>query len=125
LIDGSHIVLAGDLKYGRTVHSLVKLFNLYRGMKISLVSPRSLEVPPELVELASNRGHVVKLSTCLRTSVVGADVLYATRIQKERFTDESIDGYDQSFEVNRSILDATVKPDTVLMHPLPRDSRPG
>lgn len=125
LIDGSHIVLSGDLKYGRTVHSLVRLLCLYRGMKISLVSPRSLEMPPEMVDLASSRGHVVEQSNSLRTSVVGADVLYATRIQKERFTDESIEGYDQSFEVNRSVLDATGKPDTVLMHPLPRDSRAG
>lgn len=125
LIDGSHIVLTGDLKYGRTVHSLVKLLTLYRGMKISLVSPRSLEMPPELVNLASSRGHVVEQSNSLRTAVVGADVLYATRIQKERFTEEAIDGYDQSFEVNRALLDATGKADTVLMHPLPRDSRPG
>jgi len=125
LIDGSHIVLTGDLKYGRTVHSLVKLLTLYRGMKISLVSPRSLEMPQEIINLASSRGHVVEQSNSLRTSVAGADVLYSTRIQKERFTDESIDGYDQSFEVNRSILDATGKPDTVLMHPLPRDSRAG
>lgn len=125
LIDGSHIVLTGDLKYGRTVHSLVKLLTLYRGMKISLVSPRSLEMPPELVNMASSRGHVVEQSNSLRTAVVGADVLYATRIQKERFTEELIDGYDQSFEVNRALLDATGKADTVLMHPLPRDSRPG
>ena len=125
LIDGSHIVLTGDLKYGRTVHSLVKLLTLYRGMKISLVSPRSLEMPPELVHLTSSRGHVVEQSNSLRTAVVGADVLYATRIQKERFTEEAIDGYDQSFEVNRALLDATGKADTVLMHPLPRDSRPG
>lgn len=125
LIDGSHIVLTGDLKYGRTVHSLLKLLTLYRGMKISLVSPRSLEMPPELVNLASSRGHVVEQSHSLRASVVGADVLYATRIQKERFAGESIDGYDQSFEVNRSVLDATGKPDTVLMHPLPRDSSAG
>jgi len=125
LIDGSHIVLTGDLKYGRTVHSLVKLLTLYRGMKISLVSPRSLEMPTDLVNLASSRGHVVEQSNSLRTAVVGADVLYATRIQKERFTEEAIDGYDQSFEVNRALLDATGKADTVLMHPLPRDSRPG
>jgi len=125
LIDGSHIVLTGDLKYGRTVHSLVKLLTLYRGMKISLVSPRSLEMPLELVNLASSRGHVVEQSNSLRTAVAGADVLYATRIQKERFTEEAIDGYDQRFEVNRALLDATGKADTVLMHPLPRDSRPG
>lgn len=125
LLDGAHVVLAGDLKYGRTVHSLLKLLALYRGLKITLISPRSLEMPAEIVEMASRAGHVVEQSNVLRTGVMGADVLYATRIQKERFTDESVDGYDQSFEVNRAIVDATGKLDTVVMHPLPRDSRPG
>ncbi|MFT4102241.1 MAG: aspartate carbamoyltransferase [Burkholderiaceae bacterium] len=125
LMDGAHVVLTGDLKYGRTVHSLLKLLSLYRGMKISLVSPRSLEMPQDLIDAASSGGHVIEQSNSLRTAVRGADVLYATRIQKERFTDESVDGYDSSFEVNRSILDATGKSDTVLMHPLPRDSRAG
>ena len=125
LLDGAHVVLAGDLKYGRTVHSLLKLLALYRGLKITLISPRSLEMPAEIVDMASRAGHVVEQSNVLRTGVMGADVLYATRIQKERFTDESVDGYDQSFEVNRAIVDATGKLDTVVMHPLPRDSRPG
>ena len=125
LLDGAHVVLAGDLKYGRTVHSLLKLLALHRGLKITLISPRSLEMPAEIVEMASRAGHVVEQSNVLRTGVMGADVLYATRIQKERFTDESVDGYDQSFEVNRAIVDATGKLDTVVMHPLPRDSRPG
>jgi aspartate carbamoyltransferase catalytic subunit len=119
------VVLAGDLKYGRTVHSLLKLLALYRGLKITLISPRSLEMPAEIVEMASRTGHVVEQSNVLRSGVIGADVLYATRIQKERFTDESVDGYDQSFEVNRAVVDATGKLDTVVMHPLPRDSRPG
>jgi|UPI000648461E aspartate carbamoyltransferase catalytic subunit len=125
LLDGAHVVLAGDLKYGRTVHSLLKLLALYRGLKITLISPRSLEMPAEIVEMASRAGHVVEQSNVLRTGVSDADVLYATRIQKERFTDESVDGYDQSFEVNRAVVDATGKLDTVVMHPLPRDSRPG
>lgn len=125
LIDGAHVVLTGDLKYGRTVHSLLKLLSLYRGLKITLISPRSLEMPADIVDFVSRGGHVVEQSNSLRTGMAGADILYATRIQKERFTDESIDGYDQSFEVNRSVVDATGKPDTVVMHPLPRDSRAG
>lgn len=125
LIDGAHVVLAGDLKYGRTVHSLLKLLALYRGLKITLISPRSLEMPAEIVDAASRGDHVVEQANSLRSGVRGADILYATRIQKERFTDESIDGYDQSFEVNRHLVDATGKPDTVVMHPLPRDSRAG
>ncbi len=126
LVDGAHIALVGDLKYGRTVHSLVRLLALYRGLKISLVSPPSLALPPDLVEVAARAGHVVEQTDRLSAGVQGADVIYATRIQKERFaTDEVIDGHGADFEVNAALLAATGKPDTVVMHPLPRDSRPG
>lgn len=125
LIDGSHIALVGDLKYGRTVHSLAKLLALYKTLQITLVAPRSLEMPTAIVEMLVNAGHAVQQTDTVRQGVAGADVVYATRIQKERFTDESIEGYDQAFEVNRALVDAACKPDVVIMHPLPRDSRPG
>jgi aspartate carbamoyltransferase catalytic subunit len=51
--------------------------------------------------------------------------VYATRIQKERFADESIEGYTPDFQINQALLDAACGHDTLLMHPLPRDSRPG
>lgn len=124
LIDNAHIAVTGDLKYGRTVHSLVKLLSLYRNLKFSLISPPSLALPSELIELLTRQGHEVVVHRDLRQGMTGADVLYATRIQKERFLGESLEGYDQSFEVNRQLIDAAAKPDTVLMHPLPRDSRP-
>ncbi|MFT3820493.1 MAG: aspartate carbamoyltransferase [Rubrivivax sp.] len=126
LVDGAHLTLAGDLKYGRTVHSLVKLLALYRGLKITLVSPPSLALPAELVDLVSRGGHVVEQTRSLRDGVRGADIIYTTRIQKERFaTDEVIDGDGADFEVNREVLAASGKADTLAMHPLPRDSRPG
>lgn len=126
LVDGAHIALVGDLKYGRTVHSLVKLLALYRGLKISLIAPPALALPSELVALAASAGHVIEQTSALREGVRGADVVYATRIQKERFgTDETLDGHGADFEVNPAVLAATGKPDTVVMHPLPRDSRPG
>jgi aspartate carbamoyltransferase catalytic subunit len=126
LVDGAHITLAGDLKYGRTVHSLVKLLTLYRGLKITLVSPPSLALPVDLVDLASQRGLVVEQTHSLRDGVRGADLVYTTRIQKERFaTDEVLDGHGADFEVNGDLLAASGKADTLVMHPLPRDSRPG
>lgn len=124
LIDNAHIAVTGDLKYGRTVHSLVKLLSLYRNLKFSLISPPSLALPSELIELLARQGHEVVIHRDLRQGLAGADVLYATRIQKERFLGETLEGYDQSFEVNRQLIDAAAKPDAVLMHPLPRDSRP-
>ena len=124
-MDGAHIALVGDLKYGRTVHSLVKLLALYRGAKFTLVSPPTLEMPAYIVDQIATNGHVIEQTTDLAAGLRGADVVYATRIQKERFTDESFEGYTPDFQINQALVDSVCKPDTLIMHPLPRDSRPG
>ncbi len=125
IVDGAHIAFVGDLKYGRTVHSLSKLLALYRGLKFTLISPVSLEMPTYIIEQIARHGHVVEQTTDLVAGLKGADVVYATRIQKERFADESIEGYTPDFQINEALLDAACGPDTLLMHPLPRDGRPG
>jgi len=124
-IDGAQVALVGDLKHGRTVHSLIKLLSLYRGMRFSLVAPASLEMPGELVELARARGHKVRQSASLAEGVKNPDILYATRIQKERMGGEGIEAYPQSFRVDRALVAARCAADTVILHPLPRDSAPG
>jgi len=124
-IDGAHVALVGDLKHGRTVHSLIKLLSLYRGMRFSFVAPASLEMPAELVDLARKRGHKVRESASLAEGVKQPDILYATRIQKERMSGEGIEAYPQSFRVDRALVAARCAADTVIMHPLPRDSTPG
>lgn len=125
LVDGSHVALVGDLKYGRTVHSLIRLLSLYRGLKFTLISPPSLEMPSYLLDLVSRNGHVVEQTTSLVDGLHGADMVYATRIQKERFSGEEIGGYTPEFQIRKELVDAVCKPDTVLMHPLPRDGRAG
>ncbi|MBB5193377.1 aspartate carbamoyltransferase catalytic subunit [Silvimonas terrae] len=125
LVDGAHIAMVGDLKYGRTVHSLIKLLALYRGMKFTLISPQSLEMPAYLVEHASRNGHVVEISNSLQDGLRGADVVYATRIQKERFVGEELEGYTADFQITAAVVNAYCKADTIIMHPLPRDSREG
>src|SRR5690606_21763826 len=125
LLDGAHIVMAGDLKYGRTVHSLIKLLALYRGMTFTLVSPPGLEMPEDLLDHASRNGHVIEQTHDLAAGLEGADVAYATRVQKARFSGENLEGYSADFQVNRAIVDACCGPDTIFMHPLPRDSREG
>jgi aspartate carbamoyltransferase catalytic subunit len=125
LLDGAHIVMAGDLKYGRTVHSLIKLLALYRGLKFTLISPRGLEMPEYLLEQVSTRGHVVEQTNSLEEGLPGADVIYATRVQKERFAAEELEGYTPDFQVNKAIIDKCCGPDVIVMHPLPRDSREG
>ncbi|MGB3288907.1 MAG: aspartate carbamoyltransferase [Burkholderiaceae bacterium] len=125
LLDGAHIVMAGDLKYGRTVHSLIKLLALYRGLKFTLISPRGLEMPEYLLEQVGSRGHIIEQTHSLEEGLPGADVIYATRVQKERFAAEELEGYTPGFQVNKAIIDKCCGPDVIVMHPLPRDSREG
>ncbi|WP_458525197.1 aspartate carbamoyltransferase [Onishia taeanensis] len=124
---GAHILLTGDLKYGRTVHSLIKLLSLYEPMRITLVAPPGLEMPRHLIDLVSNRGHWVETRESLACDFSDLDVVYTTRIQKERFTaemSESFGGLSRDFTVDRAFMDRYCGPDTIVMHPLPRDSRP-
>jgi aspartate carbamoyltransferase catalytic subunit len=125
LVDGAHIALVGDLKYGRTVHSLIKLLALYRGLKFTLISPASLEMPPHIIERAARGGHVIEQASTLGESLRDADVIYATRIQKERFADEAFEGYTPDFQINQALVSRLCKADAIIMHPLPRDGRPG
>ncbi|MDN3987511.1 aspartate carbamoyltransferase [Zwartia vadi] len=125
LIDGAHIAMVGDLKYGRTVHSLIKLLSLYRGLTFTLIAPQSLEMPAEIVDVVSRHGHQIKFSDSPANGLAEADILYATRIQKERFGEEAIDGYGAEFEINQKLVNQACKKDVVIMHPLPRDGRPG
>jgi aspartate carbamoyltransferase catalytic subunit len=125
LLDGAHIAMVGDLKYGRTVHSLIKLLALYRGLKFTLVAPRGLEMPDYVLEQVGRHGHVIEQTGSLEEGLVGADVIYATRVQKERFAGEELEGYTPDFQVNKAIIDKCCGPDVIIMHPLPRDSREG
>ncbi|HUG57403.1 MAG TPA: aspartate carbamoyltransferase [Candidimonas sp.] len=125
LLDGAHIALVGDLKYGRTVHSLIKLLALYRGLKFTLISPRGLEMPEYILEQTGKHGHVIQQTSSLEEGLVGADVIYATRVQKERFAAEELEGFTLDFQVNKAIIDKCCGPDVIVMHPLPRDSREG
>ncbi|WP_244829687.1 MULTISPECIES: aspartate carbamoyltransferase [unclassified Caballeronia] len=125
IVDGAHIAMVGDLKYGRTVHSLAKLLSLYKGLKFTLISPGSLEMPAHIIERIARGDHVIEQTSDLRAGLAGADVVYATRIQKERFADESIEGYTPDFQINQALVNEACGRDTLIMHPLPRDSRPG
>ncbi|MWJ29153.1 aspartate carbamoyltransferase [Halomonas sediminis] len=125
---GAHILLTGDLKYGRTVHSLIKLLSLYDPLRITLVSPPGLEMPGYLIDLVASRGHQIEQRDTLSCDFSDLDVVYTTRIQKERFTtemNESFSGVSQDFIVDRAFLDQHCSPTTIVMHPLPRDSRSG
>nr|AGZ94394.1 aspartate carbamoyltransferase [Streptomyces sp. 31A4] len=123
-LDGRRIALVGDLLHGRTVHSLMKLVTLYEGLTIVCVAPEPLGMPVGLLELAESRGHRVELSDRPETGLKDADLVYATRLQTERFSDRPLP-YSDEFRVDRALVSRVFREDAVIMHPLPRDSRPG
>ena len=125
-IDGLRIAMIGDLKYGRTVHSLCKLLCLFKNIQVNLVSPRELAMPEDLVEDMRAAGHQVVISEQLTDSITHVDIAYSTRIQEERFESlEEANQYRGRFRLNQTIYTQFCEPNTVIMHPLPRDSRAG
>jgi len=117
-IDGATIALAGDLRYGRTVHSLAYALSLYN-VRLYLVSPDLLRMRSETVLDIKDRIEVTETSE-VESLLQKLDVLYMTRIQKERFGDpaeyEKVKG---SYQFNASQL-RNVKERMIVMHPLPR-----
>jgi aspartate carbamoyltransferase catalytic subunit len=117
-IDGLNVVLAGDLRYGRTVHSLAYALSLY-DINLYLVSPSILRMRKEVLEEVQRRIKIQELES-LSQVIPKADVIYMTRIQKERFG--SLEDYAKvrgSYRLTAEDL-AIAKANMVVMHPLPR-----
>src|SRR5690554_1439622 len=85
-IDRLRIAMVGDLRHGRTVHSLCKLMCLFDDIQVVLVSPQELRMPGEIVEQLRQSGHKVLESDVLEASIAHVDIVYSTRIQEERFS---------------------------------------
>ncbi|WP_308368376.1 MULTISPECIES: aspartate carbamoyltransferase [unclassified Microbulbifer] len=123
-LDEFRIAMIGDLKHGRTVHSLCKLLCLFGRVQVALVSPPELAMPEEIVERLRRAGHQVTVTDQLESAIAHVDIVYSTRIQEERFaSQEEADRYRGRFRLNRDIFTRHAEPNTVIMHPLPRDSR--
>ncbi|RLF43403.1 MAG: aspartate carbamoyltransferase [Thermoplasmata archaeon] len=118
-IEGLKIALVGDLKYGRTVHSLAHALALF-GAELIFVSPETLKMPKEIVRDCQDLGAEPKSLTNLEKAIKDVDVIYVTRIQKERFPDPT--EYNRvvgSYKIDMSLL-KHAKEDAIVMHPLPR-----
>lgn len=123
-VDGLRIALIGDLRYGRAVHSLCKLLSLYSHLHFTLISPPELRLPENYVNEIRAAGHIVIESDDLQSGIAQTDILYVTRTQEERFpSPEEAAKYKGLFRLNQSIYTEYCEPNTVIMHPLPRDSR--
>jgi len=118
-IDRLNVVLVGDLRYGRTTHSLSHALVRF-GAKLTLVSPDSLRMPDEIVSDLKSHGSEVVETEDMAGSIAEADVIYMTRIQKERFPDE--DEYTKVAGIYKMTADdlAGAKGGMIVMHPLPR-----
>jgi aspartate carbamoyltransferase catalytic subunit len=120
-IDGIQIAVVGDLANGRTVRSLCYLLAKYRDVRIFLVAPEVVRMREDIKEyLARNDVRFVE-ETDLRAIAPSVDVLYQTRIQKERFGDRTEDYLAARgvYVVDRELI-SRMKPDSIIMHPLPR-----
>lgn len=125
-LQGLKIALVGDLKFGRTVHSLIKLLSLLRGVRFNLIAPLELQLPGDLIEAAKQRGHEIRVTTNLYEGIADVDVIYTTRLQQERFTSEAeAEKFRGIYSITQAIYTKYCRPGTILMHPLPRDSREG
>ncbi len=118
-IEGQSIALVGDLRYGRTVHSIATALASF-GASLTLVSPPGLEMPWEIIEEVKAMGVPVSTTHRLEDVVPTADVLYVTRIQKERFPDpQEYEKVAGSYRVDLALL-REAKKDLIVLHPLPR-----
>ena len=117
-LDGLTVTMLGDLKYGRTVHSLSRLLSLYK-VRLNYVSPDILRMPQEVRDELSAKG--MEQQECTLEEVLPqTDVLYVTRVQKERFEDPAV--YEKvkgAYVIDAATMKAA-KERMIVMHPLPR-----
>jgi len=116
-IDDLHIALVGDLKYGRTVHSLAYALAMF-DVDVSFVSPKELRMPPEILYDIEKSGVEVYETEDIHDVLDKTDVLYVTRIQKERFPDSAeYSKIKGAYAIDYNLLKGS---ETIVMHPLPR-----
>jgi len=115
-LDDLTITMVGDLKYGRTVHSLTKMLLNYENMTFNFVSPESLKMPEDITTLIDKSNSSYNVYTSYAHCIPSTDVLYMTRIQEERLQGES---REVNYSLSITDLD-DVAPHMIILHPLPR-----
>lgn len=120
-LDHLTIGFCGDLKFGRTVHSLIKALARYEGIRVILIAPEELRLPEYMLgEMRATTGLEFREVATMEEVMPELDILYMTRVQKERFLDEEeFDRVKDSFVLNPEKL-RTAKKDMIVLHPLPR-----
>jgi len=118
-IDGLHVAMVGDLRYGRTVHSLARLLCLY-GVRMTFVSPEILRLPLDVMNEVKDHNLPVRETYDVSDVMADVDVLYVTRVQRERFADQAqYDEVKDCYVITPELMEKA-KEQMVVMHPLPR-----
>lgn len=118
-VDGLTVTMLGDLKYGRTVHSLSRLLSLFN-VRLNYVSPEILRIPSEIIAELDEKGILQSEHFNLEEVLPDTDVLYVTRVQKERFSDPlEYEQVKDAFVITPEVLQSA-KDEMIVMHPLPR-----
>lgn len=119
-IDDFSIAMIGDLKYGRTVHSLTYLLESHKNVKIYFVSPEILKMPEKYIDGLIASETYFEETENLKEILGKTDVFYVTRIQKERFRNKKeYDKLKDSYKIDKEIM-KKIKQKAIIMHPLPR-----
>ena len=119
-LDNLTVTMLGDLKYGRTVHSLARILTRFDGTRLNYVSPDILRMPKDVMDEVAAKDVPQAEFSRLEDALPQTDVLYVTRVQKERFEDQSV--YEKvkgAFIVNPEVM-KPAKQRMIVMHPLPR-----
>ena len=119
-LDQFTIGLCGDLKFGRTVHSLINALSRYEGIHFIFISPQELRVPDYITDMLNKKGITYEEVIRLEDKMPELDLLYMTRVQKERFFNEEDYVRLKDFYVLNKAKLAAAKPDMLILHPLPR-----
>lgn len=118
-IEGLRVGLVGDLKHGRTVHSLAQALAHWH-VTLAFVAPAALTMPAEITAVLRQKGIAIQETDDLEEALPTCDVLYVTRVQRERFADPAeYERLKKSYIVNRALIERT-NPAVTIMHPLPR-----
>lgn len=118
LLDGLTLAFVGDLKYGRTVHSLAQALSLFN-CRLYFVSPEALAMPDYICEELDDRGIQYELVANLEEVVPELDILYMTRVQKERFDETEFQHMKARYKLEAEML-THARPNLKVLHPLPR-----
>lgn len=118
-VDDLKIAFVGDLKYGRTVHSLAEALCMYKNVHIYLVSPESLAMPDYILKHLQKHNVKFSVHPTIEEVIPEVDILYMTRVQKERFDETEYQNLRSKFILSKSML-SEAKSNMKILHPLPR-----